>query len=127
MVTDRTRTVAAARLARKMFFPGAATLCAPQPSGTERDADASRRAPDHPAGLLKMVVGDDQHEVVGNAGLARHLQAGADGREIAHAAVDAAGAVERMEPPLMVRWRWTLRRSSMAQASCAHMSRSPPG
>src|SRR5450830_1425154 len=47
---------------------------------------------------LEVIGVDHQHELVRNADLARHFQAGADRRQIAHAAVDAGGAVEANAP-----------------------------
>src|SRR5476651_1223404 len=46
------------------------------------------------ARLLEVIDLDHQYEVVRNADLARHFQQGAGRRQVAHAAVDAAGAVE---------------------------------
>ncbi len=60
----------------------------------ELDAQARRGAPDDVAGAAEVIVLDDQLEIFRNAELARHFQAGAGGEQVAHAAIDAAGAVE---------------------------------
>src|SRR5450631_2629950 len=44
--------------------------------------------------MQEVIHVDHQREVVGNAELARDFQAGAGRREIAHAAINAGGAVE---------------------------------
>ena len=60
----------------------------------EFDAQPRRRAPDHVALLVQAIAVDHQREIVGDAELARDFQTGAGGGQIAHAAVDAGGAVE---------------------------------
>ena len=47
------------------------------------------------ASLTDSVVADDQHEIVRNADLTCDFKARAGRRHIAHAAIDAAGTVER--------------------------------
>jgi hypothetical protein len=61
----------------------------------EFDAELGRPAPDHAAIFLELVPFEEKQELVGNTQGSCHLKAGADGREIAHAAFDRAGMVER--------------------------------
>ena len=65
------------------------------------------------AGSADFVVADDQHEIVRDTDLARHLQAGADRRHITHAAVDAGSTIEGDVPAFSARKRCVFRLSSI--------------
>ncbi len=62
--------------------------------GVELHAHASRGPPDHVAGLAQMIDIDLQHEPLRNTDRAGDFEAGTRRRQVAHAAVNRAGAVE---------------------------------